>query len=512
MRKSIIRAVFTLSLFTVIERTIGFAFKIYLSRELGAVSMGVYQVALSVFYVLLGVVTSGIPLVVSKLTAKYIAEKREKAAHSLACAALITGVITAVLMCTVCFVMQDFFSSFLAAKESMSLLLIMVPGICFSAVYAALRGNLWGQERYTLVSVVEIVEQIIRIAVCVVLFTLGFDKLKSTAFAMFLGCALSCASCVIGYFTLKGKLAAPKGQFGCLIKSSLPITAVKTSGSILNSVIALAVPQLLIAGGMSVAEAMSAYGVSVGMAMPLLYVPITVVGSLAFVMIPTLSTAKAGGDDKSVKRQIESAIAFSVTLSALFIPLFYELGEPIGILVYNSAEAGRFLSFSAWLLIPIAVESITSSMMNSLDLEIKSFINYLIGSAALFLILFLKRGSFTINTLSFAMGVNLTLSSILDVIDIRKKTKISFSFLFPLLKSVCLIFPAILLNRWLYSLFFALPAFFRIAFAGGISIGFMALMNLVFSTFDLSVVRQKKTNGDGKSKKPVEKVAKNSGA
>lgn len=500
MRKSIVRAVFTLSLFTIIERTIGFAFKIFLSRQLGAVSLGVYQVALSVFYVMLGVVTSGIPLVVSKLTAKYIAENRLRAAHSLAAAALITGVITAVLMCAVCYAFSEFFSSFLAAKQSMTLLLIMIPGICFSAVYAALRGNLWGQERYTLVSVVEIVEQIVRILTCVVLFALGFDKMKSTAFAMLMGCAISCVSCVVGYFTLKGKLAPPAGQFACLIKSSLPITAVKTSGSILNSVIALAVPQLLIAGGMSIADAMSAYGVSVGMAMPLLYVPITVVGSLAFVMIPTLSTAKAGGDVKSVKRQIESAIAFSLTLSALFIPLFYELGEPIGILVYNSAQAGRFLSFSAWLLIPIALESITSSMMNSLDLEIKSFINYLIGSGVLFLILFLSRGRFTINVLSLAMGANLTLSCILDIIDIRRKTKISFSFLFTLIKSVCLIFPAILLNRWLYSLFFALPSFFRIAFAGGISVAFMVLMNLVFATFDVSMFKNRKTQC-GKSSK-----------
>ena len=92
MKKGIIKAVFTLSAFTVLERTIGFVFKIYLSRQLGSVSLGVYQVSLSVFYVLLGLVTSGIPLVVSKLTAKYVAEKKFKSAQSLASAAMITGV------------------------------------------------------------------------------------------------------------------------------------------------------------------------------------------------------------------------------------------------------------------------------------------------------------------------------------------------------------------------------------------------------------------------------------
>ena len=506
MKKGIRQAVYTLSAHTVLERTIGFVFKIYLPRQLGSVSLGVYQVSLSVFYVLLGLVTSGIPLVVSKLTAKYVAEKKFKSAQSLASAAMITGVSVSVAVCLVCFLLKDILGGLFAAKESMTLLLIMLPGSCFSAVYAALRGNLWGNERYTLVSVVEVVEQVIRIGVCIIAFSLGFDKMKSTAFAMLLGCALSCLSCIIGYFALKGKLSPPKGQFAALIKSALPITAVKTSGSILNSLIALIVPQLLISSGMSIAQAMSAYGASIGMAMPLLYIPITVIGSLAFVMIPTLSTAKANGDKESVKRQIENAISFSITLSALFVPTFFELGEAIGLFVYNSAESGRFLSFSAWLLIPIAVESITSSMMNSLDLEIKSLINYLIGSAVLFAILFLFRNNFNVNILSIAMGVNLTLSSVLDIIDIKRKTQIKLSFIPALVKSVCLIFPAILLNRWLYALCFALPAFFRIAVAGGVSLVFMIGLNLIFATFDLSMFVRKKEKVSKKKAKTVAKT------
>ena len=65
------KAVLSVTFFTVIDRVLGFIFKIYLSRELGAVNMGVYQVALSIFFLLLTATTSGIPLIVSKLMAKY---------------------------------------------------------------------------------------------------------------------------------------------------------------------------------------------------------------------------------------------------------------------------------------------------------------------------------------------------------------------------------------------------------------------------------------------------------
>ena len=91
--KSLAKAVITLTAFTVAERMLGFLFKIYLSREIGAVGMGIYSVALSFFFVLLTLLTSGVPLVVSKLTAK------DKSIGGKICsAALIFELITAVVL------------------------------------------------------------------------------------------------------------------------------------------------------------------------------------------------------------------------------------------------------------------------------------------------------------------------------------------------------------------------------------------------------------------------------
>ena len=68
-----------ITVFNALDRALGFLFRIYLSREMGAESMGVYQVASSVFMALLTFITSGIPLVVSKSTAK---AERTKTAES----------------------------------------------------------------------------------------------------------------------------------------------------------------------------------------------------------------------------------------------------------------------------------------------------------------------------------------------------------------------------------------------------------------------------------------------
>lgn len=132
----------TLTAFTVAERALGFLFKIYLSREIGAVGMGIYSVALSFFFVLLTLLTSGIPLVVSKLTAK----NGRDASSGLCSAALIVEVITALAVCLVVALFRKPIGSLFADAQSMTLVMVMLPALVFSGVYSAFRGVLWGEK------------------------------------------------------------------------------------------------------------------------------------------------------------------------------------------------------------------------------------------------------------------------------------------------------------------------------------------------------------------------------
>ena len=486
--KQVVRAVFTLTMFTVLERALGFGFKIYLSRELGAAALGIYQVALSFFFVLVTLVTSGVPLISAKLTAKFRADKDYRSEFSVTAAALTVNVAVASAVSLAVFALKNRVAGLFADDTSMALLLLMLPAVVLSGVYASFRGVLWGRKLYTAVSIVEIIEQLSRIAVTVALFSAGFDKLRTTAFAMTLGCGISCAACVAYYFFKKGRLADPRPVLKPLIKSSTPITMVRASSSVLNSLVAIAVPFLLCLNGATNEEALYIFGASVGMAFPLLYIPITVVGSLAFVMIPTLSAAAANNDTDGVHRQITAAISFSIYVAALFVPMFCALGEPIGKLVYDNAESGRFLSVASWLLIPIAIENITSSMMNSLDLERRSFINYAIGSAVLFAVLFAFSGNFSIDVYARATGISLTLSSALDIAAIRRKTGVRLDFMWALAKSVLLIIPAIVLNRAFYLGFKFMPPLFRTGCTCLISLIFMLGLNYLFGTFDISML------------------------
>ncbi len=478
--KSLAKAVITLTAFTVAERMLGFLFKIYLSREIGAVGMGIYSVALSFFFVLLTLLTSGVPLVVSKLTAK------DKSIGGKICsAALIFELITAVVVCSIVLVFQKPIGALFAESQSMTLVMIMLPALVFSGVYSAFRGVLWGEKKFTTVSVAELIEQIARIVCCVVLFGIFKDKIKAVALSMTVACLVSAIAVALFYFIGKRKIQSPKGHIKPLITTSLPITFSRTTSSVNNYIIAIAVPFLLMTSGLNSEQSMYIFGSCVGMALPLLYLPITVVGSLAFVMIPTLSEAYAHGDKKSMCRQIESALSFSVIVAAVILPAYAALGGPLGTFIYNNTDAGIFLKKSAWLLLPLSFENIASSMLNSLDLEKKSLINYLIGAATMYIICFAFYSRFNIDVFMIAFGVSLIVSSVLDVIDIKRRTGIKLSFFRPLLICLAAAYPAWLFTDYVFSIIPGTVLPIIIAGIGGVS--FSALAAIVFGAIDFDV-------------------------
>jgi O-antigen/teichoic acid export membrane protein len=252
------------------------------------------------------------------------------------------------------------------------------------------------------------------------------------------------------------------------------------ASSLVGSLTAIIVPFLLVGSGLSEDTALALYGSGIGMALPLLYIPITVVGSLAFALIPTISEQYGAKNYGAVNKQISNAIIFSVASAGAFAPLYSSLGNQIGIFVYGDIVAGKFLQVSAWTLIPLVIESLTSSVMNSLDLEKNGFINYLVGSLVCFAVMFAFYGSFDIFVVPTAMGIGWSVSSVLHIYAIRKRTGLGFNYLTKSVIICALIFPTHTLCRSLFSLLSNFPLFVSLALSSVIAVIFYFLACLLF--------------------------------
>lgn len=483
------KAVFTLTAFSVIDRALGFVFKIYLSREMGASALGVYQIALSFFFVLATLTTSGLPLIAGKHTASLIAEGKVHDTRAVVGAGLVINCAVSLILGCIVLAISPLLPALLSGEEAAMLLLLMLPALLLGGIQAAFRGNLWGREKFFAVSAIELLEQIFRITVCFVMFSAGMGKTFAAIISLVIAMALSMSLTVIVFFASGGRVGMPGSRLRPLFAQSAPISALRASSSLTSVLMATIVPFLFATSGYTHEQSLAMFGAGVGMAMPLLFLPITVIGSLSYALIPELSKAAAVGKHDEVRSRTESSIKFSVIISAACIPMFWGVGESVGVLLYDDAVAGEAIRQGTFLLIPIALESITSSMMNSLNMEKQGFVNYVIGTAVTVGVMFCFYGHFSINAVCAAMFAGLVLSTLLDVLCIKKYTGISLSFGFTILGCCLLAVPCALLSEWINRLLSALPGIVGIlagAAAGTLSI--LALM-WAFGLYDGFLMR-----------------------
>lgn len=498
---SLVKAVFTLTAFSVVDRALGFIFKIYLSREMGAAALGTYQIALSFFFVLATLTTSGLPLITGKKTAAMLAEGRTRDASSVVGAGLVVNCALSLLLAGGVLALSPVLPALLSGEEAVGLLLVMLPALLFGGIQAAFRGNLWGREKFFTVSFIELLEQIFRIVICVAMFTAGAGKTFAAVLSLVLAMGLSMAITIAVFFAGRGRVAAPGAQLRPLIAESAPISALRASSSLTGVLMATIVPFLFSVSGYTREESLAMFGAGIGMAMPLLYLPITVIGSLSYALIPELSRAAATGRRDEVRSRTETSIKFSVIVSAACMPMFYGVGEEVGMLLYGDAVAGEAIKLGTYLLIPIALESITSSMMNSLGMEKQGFVNYLIGTAVTVGVMFCFYGSFSVNAVCIAMFAGLVLSTALDISCIKKHTGISLSMFGTLFGACMLAVPCALLSEWTARLTQGAPAVAEIACGAAAGTAAMLALMWAFGLYDGFMLRGRRKKATGARQK-----------
>lgn len=490
--KSLFKAVALITIFSVITRALGFFFRIYLSRVLGAEAIGLYQVSMSIFMVLLTIVSSGLPLVISKLSASLGAKGDRKAEHSMVATALIMGLIASVTLCLVILIFHNLLGFVFTDSRCVTILLILLPGVVFSAVYSTFRGALWGHSNFFAVCIVELFEQVARIVLGVLFLasvTTIMEGAMNAAWSMTIACALSAIFVTILYFAYGGRLKKPKGYFKPLFKSSAVITGVRVVSSLVQPVIAIIVPLRLVAAGYTSSQALSIYGVAMGMTLPFVFIPSALIGSLAMALVPDISTAVAKQDTGHIQNRVLSSLVFTVFISCLFIPLYMGAGENIGLFFYDNIQSGTLLATSAWIVIPIGLTNITSSILNALGLEGKSLRNYIVGAIFMLLSIWFLPKYIGINAVVIGMGVCMALASYLNIRMIEKATSSKLPIWKNLFLMLLLCLPvAAIVSFTTNILSHFMPLFFNLAISCSLGAVCFVLLCGVFGVINISTL------------------------
>ncbi len=489
------KSVLVITAFAVLTRFIGFVFRIFLSRLLGAEMLGVYQMALSIFMILLTIISSGLPLVISREVAKY--KKNSSQIRSLTIAGLIIGISVSAILSAVVLLGHKLFGFIFTDQRCLAILFALLPALVASSIYCVLRAIWWGEKKFFLLGLTELIEQIARVLIFVPLLGIAFyfaDMAHLAAWSFTGACIISAIVVIVIFIRChhwQGPRTTTKSLIKPLIKAAAPITGVRLFSSLTIPVITILLPLRLVAAGWENTNAIAHLGIISGMTLPLLTIPSTIISSLATALVPELSTMINQKQWTSVRRQIAKVLRFTIFVCFSFIPVYIALGSPIGSFLYANSASGIYLARSAWVMLPMSLSQITNTTLNAMSLEKLTIRNYAIGTGLMLLVVWFLPAVIGADAVLLGMGISMTVSTFLNIIAIRKATQWqSNDTTLPIILGYLLLgIPVFAIGFFTYQIGTTLPNILNLALAA--LIAELAFFSLCWSTNLITIPRKR---------------------
>ncbi|SDN94061.1 stage V sporulation protein B [Paenibacillus sp. yr247] len=341
-------------------KVIGFFARIMLFRLLGSEGIGFYQMAYSVYALILTVITGGFPTAISLSTARNLKE-----GWSLFKGGAIFLALSGTVLGYYCYSLASPISILLGNAHLEFALQCMAPAIAIVPFLSFLRGFLHGMEFYGYIAMSEIIEQLFRIVVMIMItiswlqfgipYAVGGSMLGAPAGAFISLCFLLVVlvSSTLHKFNFNYKKSTlrkiKKPAVFMFIYSALSILATRLIVPVSDFLDAIIIPHRLQDAGMSVSDAISVYGIMTGMATTIVYMPTLVTFALAYTLSTKLTTDwQAGRKDRFVRDLRSSMEAAWLWGCASSLVLFFYARDLSNLLFSNGiAETSiRFMTLA----------------------------------------------------------------------------------------------------------------------------------------------------------------------
>lgn len=363
-----------------ISRILGFFYRIFLSRTIGAEGLGIYQMVFPIYGICFSLCAGSIQTAISRLTASDKTQAKKT---------LLTGFLISFSLSVALAAVIIRFSDFLAVHILMEprcapLLPAMALAIPCTSVHACICGYYYGREKVQVPAAAQLVEQCIRIfTVFLVADICREEGRQVTVFIAVIGLVAGEAGSALftllsyllfGHKYSGGSAAKPpsplSGSFfsaaGPLMVLALPLMANRLVMNLLQSAEAILIPNRLILSGLTQSQAISIYGVLTGMAMPFIMFPSAIVNSLAVVLLPTVARHQSSGNQSGIVNSIAMSFRYSLYMGILCIGIFAIFGESLGSQVFKNGDSGVFISILGWLCPFLYLATTMGSILNGL--------------------------------------------------------------------------------------------------------------------------------------------------
>ena len=410
-------------------RLCGIAFRILMSRRIGAEGIGLYQLVFSVHMLGSTFAVSGLITAVTRIAAQRLADKDYVGVEQLVrvctrISLLVGGVSAAIL-----YGGAPQIGVWIGDTRCVTAISLCGIALPFIGISASLKGYFLAQRQAWPPCLSQMLEQAIRIGgILWMLRTLWDGSLEQACIIIILGDALSeTAACF--YLWMVYRKDRQKNRIcvsHSLQKSSsttlrpllhivLPLTAGRYLTTALRTTENILVPARLTLYTRSDALALAQFGAVKGMALPLIFFPSALLMTVSGLLIPELSDAHTFHRQQQVARLVETAVHITL-LGAIFIGGWFTLvGRELGILLYDDATVGLLLLILGPLTPIMYLDSVADGMLKGLGQQVHSLWYAVTDSVVRLTLIWWSLPRFGLTGFLFVMLVSNLLTCTLNV-------------------------------------------------------------------------------------------------
>lgn len=374
LQHPLVKGTLLLSFSGVLSRCIGFFYKIFLSRTIGAEGIGIYQQVFPLYGLCIAFSCAGIQTAISHFVATEHKKGKEGDTY------LLIGLAFSLGSNILQIVLLNQFASWLATcylgnPSCESLIRIMSYALVPCSVHACLNGYYYGMKKAFLPSLSQLLEQGSRVLGIWLLAQILLSKGESLSpahatWGILIG-EIASSLCLLTGWCLRTTNTTATPDTICdkvrpFFAYALPLMAQHVLLTLGTSMENALLPQMLIRFGFSTSQALSLFGVISGMVLPFVFLPSIVTGSLSVLLLPSVSELAAAKEHTRLHKIFWRMICLGLSIGFAFSILYSLIGRWLGMLFFQDTLAGHYLQVLGWLCPFMAVTMLATSFYHGL--------------------------------------------------------------------------------------------------------------------------------------------------
>ena len=384
-------------------RFLGFFYRIFLSRTIGAEGLGLYNMIHPIFGICFALCAGSMQTALSQ----FIAANSNRGRHIFRTGCFISLALSFVLVGLISSQSAWIAANILMEPRCAEYLPLMIYSIPFVALHACINGYYYGMQKNRVPAFSQVFEQMIRMAAVYLIADIWTEMgneitvhlavighfIGEIGAALFTVCCLCLTPPQPGHVKDDARLITQNLSPGFiktygtniaipLMVLATPLMANRLILNILASAEAIWIPSRLQMSGLTNSEALATYGTLTGMALPFILFPSAITNSMAVLLLPSVAKAQADGEQNSIKSSVALSMRYSLYMGILCIGIFILFGDELGISVFHDTSAGYYIKVLAWLCPFLYLATTMGSILNGLG---KTKTTFMQGIAAMLL-------------------------------------------------------------------------------------------------------------------------------